>query len=114
MKLGSRRASQVVGCPLAISKLQPVLSHSLAGPLANNIIALGTLPPVRSVAAQLQSAAAVGHSSAVATVATVTAALESTWSGQSSRQAGSRGGDFPGSVLPAGHVPELNCRDACI
>lgn len=54
-----------------------------AGPLANNITTFtasvaGSLP-VRSVAAQLQSAAAVGHSSAIATVATVSAALESTW-----------------------------------
>lgn len=59
-----------------------------AGPLANNITAFTTsaltsaLPPVRSVAAQLQTAAAVGHSSAIATVATVMAALESTWMGR--------------------------------
>ncbi|PSC69354.1 alpha beta-hydrolase isoform B [Micractinium conductrix] len=60
-----------------------------AGPLANNITAFTvsalTLPPVRSVAAQLQSAAAAGHSSALATVATVAAALEASWSGQSNR-----------------------------
>ena len=65
------------------------LSTPPAGPLANNITAFTvsalTLPPVRSVAAQLQSAAAAGHSSALATVATVAAALEASWSGQSNR-----------------------------
>ena len=54
-----------------------------AGPLANNITTftagVAASLPVRGVAAQLQSAAAVGHSSAIATVATVSAALESTW-----------------------------------
>ena len=60
-----------------------------AAPLANNIqsftlrkgsellSATSTLPPVRSVAAQLQAAAAAGHSTAVATVAAVSAALDS-------------------------------------
>lgn len=51
--------------------------------LANNITpftaSVTASLPVQNVAAQLQSAAAAGHSSAVATVATVSAALESTW-----------------------------------
>ncbi|KAL4443837.1 hypothetical protein ABPG75_011574 [Micractinium tetrahymenae] len=83
----SLAAAAAAASAAASSAAQGVYTAAVpyAGPLANNIIALGTLPPVRSVAAQLQSAAAVGHSSAVATVATVTAALESTWSGQSSR-----------------------------
>jgi hypothetical protein len=49
--------------------------------LANNIntftASVTSALPVQSVAAQLQSAAAAGHSGAVATVATVSAALES-------------------------------------
>ena len=54
-----------------------------AGPFANNITtftaSVTASLPLQSVAQQLQSAAAVGHSSAIATVATVSAALESTW-----------------------------------
>lgn len=57
---------------------------SAAAPLANNIQSFtlsvtSTLPPVRSMASQLQSAAAAGHSTAVATIAAVSAALDSAW-----------------------------------
>jgi hypothetical protein len=55
-----------------------------AAPLANNIssftLSMTASLPVRSMASQLQSAASAGHSTAVATVATVAAALESSWS----------------------------------
>jgi hypothetical protein len=56
----------------------------LAAPIASNISAftssVTSSSPVQSMATQLQSAAAAGHSTAVATVATVSAALEATWS----------------------------------
>lgn len=57
--------------------------YSAAGPIASNISlftsSVTSSIPVRSVAAQLQSAATAGHSTAIATVATVTAALETSF-----------------------------------
>ncbi len=54
---------------------------SAAAPLANNITAFTTtVVPVQTVASTLQTAAAAGHSTAVATIATVTAAIDATWS----------------------------------
>ena len=54
---------------------------SFAGPVANNITNFTATLPVRSVATQLQSAAVAGHSTAAATVGTLSAALEAYWSG---------------------------------
>lgn len=50
-----------------------------AEPLANNILSVASSLPLSSLGSQLQGAAAAGHSTALATVATVSAALESTW-----------------------------------
>ncbi|KAK9906702.1 hypothetical protein WJX75_006470 [Coccomyxa subellipsoidea] len=58
-------------------------ASSAAGPLANNITsftsAASSAAAVQAVTSQLQVAAAAGHSTAVATVATVTAAVQATW-----------------------------------
>ena len=71
----------VTDCVTDPSVLLPLTLSAEA--LANNITpftaSVTASLPMQNVAAQLQSAAAAGHSSAVATVATVSAALESTW-----------------------------------
>ncbi|BDA46183.1 probable phospholipase A1 PLIP3, chloroplastic [Coccomyxa sp. Obi] len=58
-------------------------ASSAAGPLANNITsftsAASSAAAVQAVTSQLQVAAAAGHSTAVATIATVTAAVQATW-----------------------------------
>lgn len=86
--LAGRCVAQPIAASVGCSQPAPHPASCLpppapAGPLANNITTftagVAASLPVRNVAAQLQSAAAVGHSSAVATVATVSAALESTW-----------------------------------
>jgi hypothetical protein len=55
-----------------------------AAPLANNIsgftISMASSLPIKAVAQQLQNAASAGHTTAIATVATVSAAIEATWS----------------------------------
>lgn len=60
------------------------------GSLSNNItsftMGMASALPMRSVAAQLQGAAAAGHSTAAATVATVSAAVQATWGGDSRRK----------------------------
>lgn len=57
-----------------------VAAASAAAPLASNISSLTAVVPVQTVAASLTSAAAAGHSSAVATIATITAAVQASWS----------------------------------
>ncbi|KAK9831400.1 hypothetical protein WJX81_001243 [Elliptochloris bilobata] len=62
-----------------------------AAPLANNLssvaaAAAGTVP-MKAVTSQLQTAAAAGHSTAVATLATVTAAMQSTWDPERGKKA---------------------------
>lgn len=58
---------------------------SAAAPLANNITTFTTtVVPVQTVTSTLQTAAAAGQATAVATIATVTAAIDATWSRNSS------------------------------
>lgn len=79
-------ASLSAAASAATAAAQGVYSAAVpyAGPLANNITtftaSITSSLPIQSVSQQLQSAAGVGHSSAIATVATVSAALESSWS----------------------------------
>jgi hypothetical protein len=81
----SLSAAAAAASAAASSAAQGVYTAAVpyAEALANNITpftaSVTASLPVQNVAAQLQSAAAAGHSSAVATVATVSAALESTW-----------------------------------
>ena len=49
--------------------------------------AAGTVP-MKAVTTQLQSAAAAGHSTAVATLATVTAAMQATWDPERGKKVG--------------------------
>lgn len=50
-----------------------------AVPLANNISSFALRAPISSVASTLQNAAAAGHSTAIATMTTVAAAMDSSW-----------------------------------
>lgn len=79
----NKQAKQPSPTELVAAKLYEAAAAaaSAAAPLANNITAFTTtVMPVHTVASTLQTAAAAGHSTAVATIATVTAAIDATWS----------------------------------
>ncbi|KAK9818157.1 hypothetical protein WJX72_007963 [[Myrmecia] bisecta] len=76
-----KKAKGLSPTDLVASKLAAAASAAAQAtqPLANNITSFTMAAPVQMVTSQLQTAAAAGHSTAVATMGTVMAAVESTW-----------------------------------
>jgi len=87
----SAAASNVGSLAAAAGAAAPEPLRAVAGAAAAGAAGVAGNLPLRAVAGSLQSAAAAGHSTAVATIALVTAAVQSTWgsSGEASKVSGS-------------------------
>lgn len=87
-KADAKKAKPVSAAELVASKLSAAAAAaaSAAAPLASNLNTLTSSIPLKSVTAQLQSAAAAGYSTSLATIATVTAAVQSTVNGEKGKK----------------------------